>query len=414
MSLARFFALAMLTAPAWPQADVDEMLRHTAYIELRAGRSRASGSGFPVTDRHVVTNNHVCCKNAQYMAIQPTVTIAGQKYIPAKVLWNEPAKDLAVLELARPLPVSPVVLSAREFVKPGQDVWVAGFPGGSIFVSDAASALDPSVNKGVVSKLLRGGAEGLPHIGFLQVDAAVNSGNSGGPLFNQCGEVLGINTASVRGVEAIHLSIQTDELMPELDRLGIKYKRASSACVAATQTTAAPGMPGWMIGGQAITLLAAMGALLFTASNRRARVGVSNAARKVTSLVVRPGPVPPPRPPAPSPAPPPAAIPKSRSLRGLQGTFSGQAIPLGDAPCVFGRDAGAANLVFPGDAAMVSKRHCQVTRDSSGRVWLEDLWSSNGTFFAAGNRRLQPGAREELKPGDRFYVGSPDNMFEAG
>jgi predicted component of type VI protein secretion system len=98
-------------------------------------------------------------------------------------------------------------------------------------------------------------------------------------------------------------------------------------------------------------------------------------------------------------------------LVGLSGTYAGQKIPLSAKPCVLGRDPSVANLVFPGDAQHVSKRHCQVSCDASGRVLLEDSWSSNGTFTASG-QRLASGQARELKPGDRFYVGSQGNMFE--
>jgi pSer/pThr/pTyr-binding forkhead associated (FHA) protein len=71
-----------------------------------------------------------------------------------------------------------------------------------------------------------------------------------------------------------------------------------------------------------------------------------------------------------------------------------------------------ANLVFPQDSQHVSKRHCQLIKDAvSGRVWIEDLWSSNGTFLGGG-QRLSSGGKQELRPGDRFFLGNKENLFE--
>jgi pSer/pThr/pTyr-binding forkhead associated (FHA) protein len=98
-------------------------------------------------------------------------------------------------------------------------------------------------------------------------------------------------------------------------------------------------------------------------------------------------------------------------LLGISGTYAGQRIPLSAKPCVLGRDSSIANLVYPNEAQHVSKRHCQVTCDASGRVMLEDSWSSNGTFTSTG-QRLAGGQPRELKPGERFYVGSQNNTFE--
>ncbi|MEZ5351876.1 MAG: trypsin-like peptidase domain-containing protein [Bryobacteraceae bacterium] len=410
------FLLLAATLVLHGQTPVEEMLSRAAYIELRSSPSTASiGSGFAVTNRHVITNNHVCCKDPQRMTLTPTVSVGREARIPAKVLWHAASKDLAVLELSRPIQAPTVVLSQREFAKPGQDVWVAGYPSASFAISRVP---DPSVTKGVISKIVRADNPRLPAVGFFQVDAAINSGNSGGPLFNACAEVLGINTASVVGAEAVHLSIQADELMPELDRLGIKYTKASAPCAPApvsTTTTTTSAVPGWMVGGQAITLLAALGALLFTFANRRARTTVAQAARRLTMRPPAPAPQPvlPQPKPQPKPPAPPAAPAMARiALRGVSGTHAGQAIPLGGKPCVFGRDPQVANLIFPADSAHVSKRHCQITRDTdTGRIWLEDLWSSNGTFLSDGSR-LPSGEKRELRPGDRFYLGCEDNLFE--
>ncbi|MCC7234740.1 MAG: FHA domain-containing protein [Bryobacterales bacterium] len=123
----------------------------------------------------------------------------------------------------------------------------------------------------------------------------------------------------------------------------------------------------------------------------------------------------------PSPPPPPSApLPPGVffELSGLTGEYAGQRFQPRSSELILGRDAAVSHLVFSQDAAGVSKRHCRVFANGSGQVFLEDSWSSNGTFFAvlrpgarAVTTRLEPGAPRELKPGDAFCLGGPQQMF---
>lgn len=137
-----------------------------------------------------------------------------------------------------------------------------------------------------------------------------------------------------------------------------------------------------------------------------------------------PPPAPSPRPHAPSPPqqppPPPPPLPPGVlfELSGLTGEYSGQRLQPRTAELIFGRDAAVSHVVFSADATGVSKRHCRVFANGAGQVFLEDSWSSNGTFFAvlrpgarAVTTRLEPGAPRELKAGDAFCLGGPQQMF---
>ena len=236
--------------------------------------------------------------------------------------------------------------------------------------------------------------DGAP-VGHIQVTAAINGGNSGGPLFDECGRVAGIVVAkaltklgtSKAFAEGVNLAIMVDELVPELEKAKLTYTVGTGACEAGSGSSVS------MI--QIATLFAA-GASLFVALNKRAREALGRTTRKLTHR---------PEPPV-LPAPPGRMV-----LVGVAGPFVGQRIPLSAKPCVLGRDASVSNLVFPHGSEQVSKRHCQVSCDKAGRILLEDSWSSNGTFAASG-QRIAAGQPRELRPGDRFYVGSANNMFE--
>jgi S1-C subfamily serine protease len=149
-----------------------------------------SGSGIVVRwpnarGSYVLTNNHVI---AQATPAQITVTLADSRVLrPAQVL-ADPESDVALLRLEGIDDVPPVVLGDSDGVRVGQFVLAFGSPFG----------LNQTVTHGIISARERGQVSLGANIrikDFLQTDAAINPGSSGGPLVNLDGEVIGINTA---------------------------------------------------------------------------------------------------------------------------------------------------------------------------------------------------------------------------
>ena len=144
----------------------------------RGGEAR--GSGFIIdANGTIVTNNHVI-KDARSV----TVTLDDGTTLPAKVIGRDPRTDIAVLriEAGHPLPFIQLGNSAQ--VKPGEWVVAMGNPFG----------LGGTVTAGIVSAVSRDIGSG-PYDQFIQIDAPINQGNSGGPLFTQDGKVIGMNSA---------------------------------------------------------------------------------------------------------------------------------------------------------------------------------------------------------------------------
>ncbi len=140
----------------------------------------AKGSGFIINSSGiVVTNNHVV-KDAKTVSVELS---DGRSY-PAKILGTDPKTDLAVLKINAGHPLPYVELGDSSGVEPGEWVVAMGNPFG----------LGGTVTAGIVSALGRDIGDG-PYDRFIQIDAPINEGNSGGPLFNQRGQVIGINTA---------------------------------------------------------------------------------------------------------------------------------------------------------------------------------------------------------------------------
>jgi S1-C subfamily serine protease len=150
--------------------------------------SHGVGSGFIVSpDGLVLTNAHVVQDAAEV-----TVKLTDRREFKAKVIGTDPATDVAVLKVnERASALNPLPLGNSDTVEVGDPVVAIGNPFG----------LDRSVTAGIVSALQRqlSNTVGTSIYHVIQTDAAINHGNSGGPLLNDRGQVIGINSAILTG-----------------------------------------------------------------------------------------------------------------------------------------------------------------------------------------------------------------------
>jgi serine protease Do len=169
---------------------------------------RGSGSGFIVSsDGYILTNAHVVMD-----ADQVTVKMNDRREYPAKVVGIDQRTDVAVIKIdAKNLPVVRIGDPAK--LKPGEWVLAIGSPFGS----------ENSATAGIVSATSRSlPNEGNNYVPFIQTDVAVNPGNSGGPLFNLEGEVIGINSqifSRTGGYMGLSFAIPIDVAMDVRDQL---------------------------------------------------------------------------------------------------------------------------------------------------------------------------------------------------
>jgi serine protease Do len=153
------------------QGQQDQGQRHQ-YVQ-------AQGSGFFISaEGHIVTNNHVVANAVQLQIVKDDGTV-----LDAKVIGTDPKTDLALLKVEGKN-AFPFVSFADDLPKTGEWVIAMGNPFG----------LGGTVTAGIVSAMGRDIGSG-PYNDFLQIDAPVNRGNSGGPTFNMDGRVIGVNTA---------------------------------------------------------------------------------------------------------------------------------------------------------------------------------------------------------------------------
>ncbi len=163
----------------------DEFFRHFEFDgprrEFGPGPRRPSmGSGFIIdADGHIVTNEHVVAAGSRI-----EVTMTDGRTFEADVVGRDPKTDLALLKVDGRGPLPHVAFGRSDDVKVGDWVLAIGSPFG----------LGNTVTTGIVSARGRDIGSG-PYDDFLQIDAPINRGNSGGPSFNLQGEVIGVNTA---------------------------------------------------------------------------------------------------------------------------------------------------------------------------------------------------------------------------
>jgi serine protease Do len=176
-------------------------------------QSRTSlGSGFIISsDGYIITNNHVVDG-----ADTVTVRLQDRRTLTAKVVGTDSTYDIALLKVTAGGNLPAVTIGDSRSLKPGQWVLAIGSPFG----------FDYTVTQGIVSAVGRNlGSQDQPATSFIQTDVPINRGNSGGPLFNLQGQVVGVNSqiySSSGGYQGVAFSIPIDLAMNVVDQLKTK------------------------------------------------------------------------------------------------------------------------------------------------------------------------------------------------
>lgn len=160
------------------------------------------GSGFAVGENCIVTNAHVV-KNEKHISV---ITYGGAEY-PASVLGIDEDEDIAVL-IVKDVRFPYLKVADLSTMKTGDDIYAIGAP------------------KGMAYTLTKGGVSAKERMigkhSYIQIDAPINEGNSGGPLLNDAGEVFGMNTLKMSDSEGIGLAIPITRICKYLSSLGIE------------------------------------------------------------------------------------------------------------------------------------------------------------------------------------------------
>ncbi len=443
--------ILLLTVPLTASADFDPETRNSVVVvetclELDAGTvSFGWGTGFFVGEEgqdpmYLITNHHVIepfLESGEGELVQAETTegvLTGRSKIRVfydsddfeeayPVAYDE-IKDLAVLKLgAATSKRTPLPLCSPTDNMVGSTIYAVGYPGlaENVF-ADATTTWGPSdvsVTSGSISRLLTTSGTGQMR---LQIDCVIRHGNSGGPLVNEDGQVLGIAVSSVSDEEdsSMYYGVNIDEVIPYLKQYDVPYVlQEAGATQSSSETSLAEGTapagdtivvpesteedPKESSGGVPAAVWVVIG------------VAVAAVAGVVIFLLLQKGKKTPaqvqPVQPAPAPAPAPQKVPV---LRSLAQQHNGVRIPIQGRQILIGTSQGECQVVFRAGTPGVSRRHCSISFDAAtGDFILTDLGSSFGTFLE-NRQKLAQGVPTRLRPGDRFYLGSPENLMSTG
>ncbi len=175
--------------------------------------AQSLGSGFIVSaDGYLVTNNHVITAEGQGEIESITVTMTDGTDYPAKLIGRDAASDLAVLKITSTKPLPFVKFGDSRHARVGDWIIAIGNPFG----------LGGTVTSGIISAVYRNTGSGSAYDRYLQTDASINRGNSGGPMFDMQGNVIGINNAifsPTGGSVGIGFAIPAEIAAPIVDKL---------------------------------------------------------------------------------------------------------------------------------------------------------------------------------------------------
>ena len=183
------------------QEDFSGVIEEVIKSVVNVGTDKSAGTGFVVKEGgYIVTNLHVL-QDANYVKIQ---SFDGSIY-DANIVGIDPEVDLALLQV--PNNFEALQLADSDNVEIGEKVIAIGNPLGLSF----------TVTEGIVSSVDRTGPSGLE--AYIQTDVTLNPGNSGGPLINKKGEVIGINNFKIGGAEGLGFALESNIINERTDNI---------------------------------------------------------------------------------------------------------------------------------------------------------------------------------------------------
>lgn len=344
-----------------------------------------------VTNGHVVQYAYVIPKQDTSYTGQVTVVYSGAEndFVTAQVVYySSPAeKDIAILKVPSPTDKRvPLPLRPSDTVEAGEQAYALGYPGVSDALADNIryDVEDVTITDGIISK--RTTVVGALYEAF-QINVDVNPGNSGGPLVDERGNVIGVNTSGlvtsigdqVQVATSVNYASIADQLIRILNEEGIEYTLM--------------GEYNWMLYTFGILgVLALAGAILLLVQEKRA-----------PALAAGAGPA--------GAAPKGGPMSRKPVIRGVTGKYNGQSFDLSRGKVVIGRDPNVCNLVYDKNTPGISSNHCQVVYDANSDCFmLTDNGSTYGTFLGNG-KKLTAAVAERLTAGDTFYLCDNSNRF---
>ena len=383
------------------------LFKQNGQLYLFAGH----GSGYLVSkDGHIVTNDHVANADlgeemAQFGKPQVFVvrSLAPRLELTStQQIYSDSAKDLSLLQ-ANGLTGEPLPLAAEKFVQPTLPVFSIGFPGASDDLisgggfGDPEAYLQPAIAEGTLKREFKN----HENRSYWEHHAPISGGNSGGPLVNRCGQVVGTNEGGHKEQINTVIAVANSELAPILKSHNVKFTQAENECVDSATANTNRQLTLLYGGMGLLVLLAAGGGIYLLRLKKQVRAGAnppinSQLIRRIVGAQqaqqARQAPVQP---------VPPAQAGASGSVT-LTALCGGSNIVLqAGKPVIIGRSAPASVII---NQAQVSARHAQLLFDGR-QVRVEDLGSTNGTYVNGSKV-----TRAVLNAGDVLQLTADENI----
>ena len=394
---AALIAAAVMGAMVLPAAAAFEQSVLNGIVLIRSGAPDADGTmtywrgtGFFVGEEgqdpeYIVTNCHV----VEEFILAGKSLGGGELHVlfdqddmeEAYLVDYDAEKDVAVLKLSEPTDKrEALTLREAEDTMLGDEVYAVGYPLAADVTVQAVNSFskdDATVTTGSIGRLLTESGTGRE---LIQTDAALSGGNSGGPLTDSTGAVLGVNTYGSDLDQNLFYAVSISELLPMLDRNNIPYAMAAETGGGNTMVYAAVG---------AAVVIVVIAAAVLLSRKKKGAAPAAQPARTETSAEGERQPV----------------------LRSLSPQHSGMVVALHHQPVQVGRDKATCRLVFQDGTPGVSSHHCQIAFDEQdGQFVVTDLTSTYGTFLADG-QRLAPNTPTKLPPKSSIYLGEVANTI---
>lgn len=389
--------------------------------------SRGHGSGFKVAEPGIIVTNHHVIDKARSINV---AYFDGKKAstVPARILWFSSDKDLAIIKTNEPIPGAVLELAdiSGDELEKTDEVTAVGFPG---IVDRVASEIEKglldrdSVNKVLLDATFSSGTiqRLVPSIQRLviQHSATVRSGNSGGPLFDSCQRVIGVNTLSatttldlrdvakslanssrlkIENPGDLEFAVHILEVLKGLREKNIDHSITPGSCWG--------NVDFYERSAIGLSLLAAICSMMVcTSAIAKGRDFGFDPSGGTTFYDVIDDPV----------LDDPHSNPPQMNTASLTIKQSGEAFELLNSfdgferiDTILGRASGEADVVI--SDASVSRKHARIFNNGS-RFLVQDFGSTNGTFI--NNKRVPKGSEPELDNGATLRLGNIDLMFSA-
>lgn len=354
--------------------------------KVQVKKSAWTGSGFAIGNpkkpvEYIVTNAHVVLDGLGDVGdLKVYFSYATNNYVIPTVYKIDAEKDIAVLKLPEPTTLrTALVIAPYDEVELGEDVAAVGYPGVSDIVSDdhTYDTSDVTITKGIISKKTTHSSSN--NVKVYQTDADVNPGNSGGPLVNSKGQVVGINSFIIQS-DTTKLSYATvmDEVLDLIGR--DEVSRNIVGYVLSTDKTFDP-LPIIIVACCVVVIAAAAVVVLMMAKKKKT---------------------------APAASAPAAQGGANAAIICEKGLLAGRTFPIGSS-VIMGRDTQRCGICFPVDAKGISGVHCEIRKTAKGYEII-DRGSSYGTLLGSG-QKLTPNVPVFLPDGTYFSLGSAEQLF---